>query len=293
MATQETDKPVKSDIPKMPSSPPQPNKARLSTPAVDSQARSTTSNPSTQDSQDMPITTPATDINLISGQMPSVQVTGLSADEARIITPEPKWPPPILLHKDADASERHYMEHRWYGQWSYYDQRAEQNKQRYLLLQRIIVIGSVSVPVLISIGPSIQAAFAGTGGEAARAVLDIITIALSLGVAIAAGLEQLYKYGEYWSSYRNAAEELMQEKALFDTLSGPYKESEHPFMAFVNATEEIIAQQNGRWIQARRNQDTEAAKMAQGIVNRYGEEFVNTIPSQATGYSSPIPPNSG
>lgn len=293
MATQETEKPVKSDTPKLPSSPPTPTKARLSTPAVETSARSTGTTPTVQSSQDMPIATPPTDAALISGQMPAVQAaastSAITSNEATVFTPDPKWPPPILLSNNAKMSERHYMEHRWYGQWSYYDQRAEQNKQRYLLLQGIIVVGSVAVPVLISIGPSVQAIFAGS--EAARAVMDVITIILSLSVAVAAGLERLYKYGEYWSSYRNAAEELMQEKALFDTRSGPYKESEQPFLDFVNFTEEIIAQQNGRWIQARRSQDTESAQMAQGIIDRYGDEYVNSIPNQAVSYSTPIPPS--
>ncbi|MCB9459873.1 MAG: DUF4231 domain-containing protein [Anaerolineaceae bacterium] len=282
MATQETDKPVKSDTPKMTAPP---VKARLSTPVVETEAA--------KSSQDMPIATPPTDVRLVTGQMPAV-AAAVTPDDATVFVPDPKWPPPILIDGDAKTSERYYMEHRWYGQWKYYDQRAEHNKQRYLLLQRIIVIGSVSVPVLISVGPSVQNGIGEAYGQTARLVLDFITIVLSLAVAIAAGIERLYKYGEYWSSYRNAAEELMQEKALYDTRSGPYKDSETPFLDFVKFTEDIVAQQNGRWIQSRTNQYSDATRIAQGIMDGYGDEFVGSIGTKSgVSYSSPIPPNTG
>ncbi|MAU11227.1 MAG: hypothetical protein CL607_15510 [Anaerolineaceae bacterium] len=281
MATQETEKPVKSDTPKMTSPP---TKSRVSTPSVEADATS---------SQDMPIPTPATDVRLVTGQMAAVSKE-VTPDDNTVFVPDPKWPPPILIDADAKTSERFYMEHRWYGQWKYYDERAEQNKGRYLLLQRIIVIGSVSVPVLISVGPSIQAGFESVG-DSARLILDMITIISSLAVAVAAGIERLYKYGEYWSSYRNAAEELMQEKALYDTRSGAYKDSETPFLDFVKFTEDIIAQQNGRWVQSRSNQYSDASRVAQGIMEGYGDEFVGSIPTTtaAAGYSSPIPPQTG
>lgn len=284
MATQETEKPVKSDTPKMTSPP---TKSRVSTPPVEVDSAKATS------SQDMPIATPMTDVRLVTGQMAAVSQE-VNPDDTTVFVPDPKWPPPILIEADAKTSERFYMEHRWYGQWKYYDERAEDNKQRYLLLQRIIVIGSVTVPVLISVGPSIQAGFESVG-DSARLVLDMITIISSLAVAVAAGIERLYKYGEYWSSYRNAAEELMQEKALYDTRSGAYKDSETPFLDFVKFTEDIIAQQNGRWVQSRSNQYSDAARVAQGIMDGYGDEFVGSMPkpSAASGYSSPIPPNTG
>ena len=76
MATQETEKPVKSDTPKMTSPP---TKSRVSTPSVEADATS---------SQDMPIPTPASDVRLVTGQMAAVSKE-VTPDDNTVFVPDP------------------------------------------------------------------------------------------------------------------------------------------------------------------------------------------------------------
>lgn len=240
-------------------------------------------------SQEMPISTPPTDMRYITGQIPAVKAAN-DMNAPQTIVPNPGWPPPMLLRPDTTPEERYYLENRWFSQWRYFDKRANENKKNYLFYQRIIIFGSVAVPVLVSLSPSVESFFGGPeAGRPARAVFDVITIFLSLAVALAAGMERLNKYGEYWSSYRQAAEELMQEKALYDSRAGHYESAESTFLDFVERVEQVIAQQNGRWIQSRRESAADAQKRAQGILSQYYGSTFNS--SNAPGSNRPIPPD--
>jgi hypothetical protein len=143
------------------------------------------------------------------------------------------WPPPLFVFPEAGDSERHYMRNRWQAQWLYYDKKAAENKRRYQLLQITIGVGSVAVPVML-----------GFGGPLATAATVI-----SLLVAAAAAIENVKQYGANWRTYRQAAEELMREKSLYDSHAGPYARSKRPGIRFVERCEEIIAAQNGQFLQ--------------------------------------------
>jgi hypothetical protein len=146
------------------------------------------------------------------------------------------WPPPLYITRAASESEVYYMKHRWQTQWLYYDGKATENKRKYQSLQVFIGVGSVMVPVLLT----------------ASSALPLLTIAasvLSVGVAAAAAIENVKKYGENWRSYRKAAEDLVREKSLYDTGAGPYRIAKRPFMRFVERSEDIMAEQNGQFAQ--------------------------------------------
>jgi uncharacterized protein YigE (DUF2233 family) len=100
-------------------------------------------------------------------------------------------------------------------------------------LQLLIGIGSLSVPVLLGF----QGAF------------TIIATIVSLVVAAAVAIENVKKYGDGWRAFRAAAEALQREKSLYDMGAGPYRTSKRPFLRFVERAEEIIAQQNGQFMQ--------------------------------------------
>lgn len=143
------------------------------------------------------------------------------------------WPPPLFVHRNASEMEQYYVRHRWQSQWLYYDAKATENKKNYQALQLVIGVGSVAVPVLLGM----------------EWIPNIIPVAISLVVAAAAAVENVKKYGDNWRSYRQAAEELQREKALFDVLTGPYKRAKQPFLRFVERCEDVIAQQNGQFLQ--------------------------------------------
>jgi hypothetical protein len=143
------------------------------------------------------------------------------------------WPPPLYLMRTASDAERYYMKYRWQNQWQYYDGKATENKRNYQWLQLTIGIGSVAVPVLLG--------FQGT--------FTIVATIVSLVVAAAAAVENVKKYGDGWRSFRSAAEALQREKALYDVSAGPYRVAKRPFIRFVERCEDIIAQQNGQFMQ--------------------------------------------
>ncbi|MEQ8676465.1 MAG: DUF4231 domain-containing protein [Aggregatilineales bacterium] len=156
------------------------------------------------------------------------------------LKPGGQWPPPIFFDSlNASDQERFYLEHRWYAQWSYYDQKATQAKTIYQRLQLIIGIGSVTVPVLVGLNAS---------NEVARNSLQLITVAISLMVAASAAIESVKTYGDNWRTFRGAAEELNREKSLYDAHAGPYRRAKSRFLTFVERCEDIIAKQNGAWI---------------------------------------------
>lgn len=180
-----------------------------------------------------------------------------------VIKPNASWPPPVFAKRNITPQERYYLENRWFSQWKYFDARADDNKRRYFLYQWIIGAGSVAVPILVTIR---------TQNIIVTESIYIITIIISFAVAYSAAVEGLYKYGEMWRSYRQAAEELLAEKSFYDMGSGRYLGLPDPFARFVERTEEIIAQQNGRFIQSTERQQVIATERGQEILEKYYEE---------------------
>jgi hypothetical protein len=191
------------------------------------------------------------------------------------ILPEAPWPPPIFIRQGLSPQERYYLEHRWYSQWSFFDSKATQNKNRYYRTQVIVGLGSVTVPVLVGINAS---------GIAAD-VLYFVTVFISLSVAMATAIEALYTFGDNWRSYRSAAEDLHQEKSLYDVKAGRYTNNNQAFIRFVERCEEIIAQQNGRWVQSQEKAAEQIRDEAEDVLDRAfdaTDQFGNPISATAT-----------
>jgi hypothetical protein len=168
-----------------------------------------------------------------------------ASDTKHTLKPSNQWPPPIYVDSNISAQERYYIEHRWYTQWEWYDKRASDAKRRYHTLQVIIVVGSASVPVLVGLAPNVPA---------------VIPILISLGVTIAAGLENVFKNGDSWRNFRQASEELQREKSMYDVKSGAYRKAKRPFLLFVQRCEDVIAKQNGNFLQLTEEQQPQQAQ---------------------------------
>ena len=192
--------------------------------------------------------------------IPNVQDMNTRYEEYQVM-PESSWPPPVFIKKNVTPQERYYMEHRWYNQWKFFDEKADANKRRYISSQLIVGIGSVTVPVLVGIRITENADL--------QNGLYILTVIISLSVAIAAAIEGINGYGDNWRSYRQAAEELHQEKSLYDVKAGRFADNPSPFTRFVERTEEIIAQQNGRFIQSVEIQQEQARQQADDFNSQY------------------------
>ena len=202
-----------------------------------------TSNTSEQNSE----IKPTTNVSAVYGDYDDYQ-----------LLPDAPWPPPVFIRQDITPQERYYIEHRWYSQWSFFDTKATENKNRYYRTQLIVGIGSVSVPVLVGINAT---------GLAAQ-VLYFVTVFISLSVAMATAIESLYTFGDNWRSYRSAAEDMRQEKSLYDVKAGRYATNKQAFIRFVERCEEIIAQQNGRWVQSQEKAAEQIAEDADALLNK-------------------------
>jgi|GEM_PF-917027 len=215
-------------------------------------------------------TKPTTNVSAVYGDYDDYQ-----------LLPEAPWPPPVFIRQDITPQERYYIEHRWYSQWSFFDTKATENKNRYYRTQLIVGIGSVSVPVLVGINAT---------GLAAQ-VLYFVTVFISLSVAMATAIESLYTFGDNWRSYRSAAEDMRQEKSLYDVKAGRYASNKQAFIRFVERCEEIIAQQNGRWVQSQEKAAEQIAEDADALLNKGKEaddtdRYGNHLQASAT-YTAP------
>lgn len=158
-----------------------------------------------------------------------------------VLVPAESWPPPIYINHSSSQQEKFYMEHRWHAQWNWYDKRASFFKGRYLRIQLGVAFGAAIVPALVAITPQ---------DPNLASILRYLAIAISLIVTILTAWETVYKHGDNWRTFRAAAEELGREKALYDMGAGNYRKAKQPFIRFVERCEEIIAKQNGQWLQA-------------------------------------------
>lgn len=199
---------------------------------------------------------------------PSTTIPPVENYEEYQLIPAKAWPPPVYIKKNVTPSERYYIEHRWYSQWSFFDKKATENKNKYFRTQLIVGLGSVTVPVLVGIR---------TLNDDVNNLLYIFTIIISLGVAMATAIESLYTFGDNWRSYRQAAEDLHQEKTIYDVKAGRYQDNPAPFTRFVERCEEIIAQQNGRWIQTQEKQAQQAAEDLEEFEARYVDQDDNEV----------------
>jgi hypothetical protein len=209
---------------------------------------------------------------------------------AYVLNVNTPWPPPVFARPSMKPEERFYLENRWFSQWNFYDRKANQSKANYLRLQQIIVIGSVIVPVLVAFGPNLVNIFPDESAIVVRFVIDVITVVISTAVAVAAAWEGLHKYGDSWTTYRRAAEEMQQEKFTFDVRTGRYANNPDAFARFVERCEEIMAQQNGRFIQTIEKQQAQAAEQNQEILAKYnkGDEGTTITVSNPTPTTSVV-----
>jgi hypothetical protein len=204
--------------------------------------------------------------------------------EEFLLMPDAAWPPPIFLRKSVSAQERFYISNRWHSQWQYYDKKATEAKQRYQTIQKIIGVGSVIVPILVGLGSNLAAmiesiSVLGLQPGQGRPFVDMFSVVISGTVGVAAVIESVHKYGDDWNSFRSAAEELLAEKSFYDMQSGPYANNVNPFATFVDRTEGIIANQNGKYFQAQQQQLQKQAAQNDDLLERYRGS--DEVPSNA------------
>jgi len=128
-----------------------------------------------------------------------------------------------------------YLTERLNDQITYYEKAAARSKQMHQRLQTAIIVFSVVVPVVVSRPP-------GWAGQ-----YQPLVVVLALLLPVMTGLANFRKYGESWVSYRTAVELLKNEKYLFLTGSGRYRNNPNAVQDLVETVESLLSAEHNKF----------------------------------------------
>ena len=114
---------------------------------------------------------------------------------------------------DLGERERVFMRRRWLDQLLWTERAAKRAHHWYHALRLTTIVGALVVPALVGVNVT----------EGVEPVVASTTFAVSLLVAICAGVDEFFHFGERWRHYRQVAEQLKTEGWHFFQLSGPYR----------------------------------------------------------------------
>ena len=131
-----------------------------------------------------------------------------------------------------DDLDKEILKRRWIDQMVWFAGKSRHAKRRMTVMRVVIIIGSLMLPALASLPDSVPAELTEWG-----------VIIVSLVVAITAGLEGYFKYGDLYTQYRESAELMKIEGWSYLALSGVYKRfktHDDAFEKFTARVEDII-----------------------------------------------------
>jgi hypothetical protein len=135
---------------------------------------------------------------------------------------------------DLTDLNKQFLRSRWLDQVLWMERRSVKGQTWYYIFRLTAIIGGIIVPALVSLNLKSQPA---------SSIIGWITFAISLLVAMATAIEELFQFGERWRHYRHTAEQLRIEGWRFFQLSGPYHQyTSHAdaFADFTGRVEEIL-----------------------------------------------------
>jgi hypothetical protein len=141
--------------------------------------------------------------------------------------------------KDANARvqlRNECIQARWLRYVDWWDSRSRKAKWKYFLLRGTVIVGTVSLPALVGLRelrPLSERAW----------IFSAASILVSFIVAICAGLESLFGFGEIWREKRAAAELIKSEGFSFLELTGDYSTFDthaDAFKLFAKKVEDLI-----------------------------------------------------
>jgi uncharacterized protein DUF4231 len=139
--------------------------------------------------------------------VPLVDIEGLKAEINKL--------------QDLDDEQKRSLENRWLHMVRYWDQRSRKSRRKYFAYRTIVLIGGVLIPALVSLQTSNLVA------DKYKGLIQFAAIVTGLLIAIAAGVEEIFHYGEIWREKRKAAELLKIEGWRYFQLAGPYRKATH------------------------------------------------------------------
>jgi len=136
--------------------------------------------------------------------------------------------------QDLDDEQKRSLENRWLHMVRYWDQRSRKSRRKYFAYRTIVLIGGVLIPALVSLQTSDLVA------EKYRGLIQSAAIVTGLLIAIAAGAEEIFRYGEIWREKRKAAELLQIEGWRYFQLAGTYREATNADGCRVESTHKVV-----------------------------------------------------
>lgn len=126
-----------------------------------------------------------------------------------------------------------YLKERYESQVNWYDTRARRHKKCHDYFQWLVIVLSISLPVVIMRVPPEWA---------------LIPVVVSTMLAVATTAARAFKFQENWLNYRTIAEALRKEQYYYDAGANGYSEAESREKLFVERVESLISRENILWL---------------------------------------------
>lgn len=122
---------------------------------------------------------------------------------------------------DLDEQQKRSLENRWLHMIRFWDDRSRKSPRKYFAYRTIVLIGGVLIPALVTLQTSDLVP------NKYKQLIQLAAIVTGLCIAIAAGIEEIFHYGDIWREKRNAAELLKIEGWRYLQLARPYRQATH------------------------------------------------------------------
>lgn len=116
-------------------------------------------------------------------------------------------------------------------QIAWYDRESMRAMAYYKAIKVLQLVAAAAVPVVAGFGAS-----------------GWLTGSIGSAIVVMEGVQQLFRYHEYWLSYRSACEALRRETWLFEARAGAYRVAESPDSLLAERLHEITSQESARWV---------------------------------------------
>jgi hypothetical protein len=137
-----------------------------------------------------------------------------------------------------------YLKGRYRDQINWYDKKSIRNKNLYYFFQWEVIILSTVTPVLVAYLPD----------------LKLVTVLVSIALAIGTSALKTFKFQENWINYRRIGESLKIEQYYMQAGVGAYKNANDKYQLFVERVESLLSRERSLWITTHHQERNEPDK---------------------------------
>jgi hypothetical protein len=148
----------------------------------------------------------------------------------------------MLETLDITPFQKGLLRDRWLDQLTWMGAQSRKARRRYLAYRIPVVVGGVFIPALITILLSAKGDAGATIGWLGGIPVDVIrflAFTVSLTVALCAGVEEVFHFGDRWRHYRRTTELLKTLGWQYLMLSGAFRRYSSHATAFSTFTERV------------------------------------------------------